>query len=88
MLDNINEFTCEQLALFCEASIETYRGTFTESNSEQLKQRYLKEALNYEKRLLNKTFTGAVRIGDLVIKAFFWGKIFEKVLSKAIKTPA
>lgn len=39
----------EQLTLLREISIETYRDTFIDSNSEALMQRYLSEALSPEK---------------------------------------
>jgi len=50
----INIFPCkaDQLNLLRDISIETYRDTFQESNSEALMQEYLGEALNIEKLTL------------------------------------
>lgn len=49
MVNNIKLCSREQLDLLRAVSIETYRDTFTDSNSEALMQRYLSEALSPEK---------------------------------------
>ena len=49
MVNNIKVCTVEQLDLLREISIETYRDTFIESNSEELMQKYLNDALTREK---------------------------------------
>ncbi|WP_019614959.1 GNAT family N-acetyltransferase [Psychromonas ossibalaenae] len=52
MVNNIKLCTSDQLGLLRDISIETYRDTFSESNSEELMIRYFSEALNKEKLLL------------------------------------
>lgn len=49
MSDCIKACTVSQLTLLREISIETYRDTFTESNSEALMESYLSSAFNIEK---------------------------------------
>ena len=49
MQNNIKICTTNQLDLLREISIETYRDTFSESNSEALMAQYFKDALNKEK---------------------------------------
>lgn len=49
MANNINLCCREQLNLLREISIETYRDTFIDSNSEALMQQYLSDALSCEK---------------------------------------
>ncbi|PKF60804.1 GNAT family N-acetyltransferase [Psychromonas sp. psych-6C06] len=49
MTINIKRCTVSQLNLLREVSIETYRDTFAESNSEQFMQQYLSDALNEKK---------------------------------------
>ncbi len=49
IINNITLCTRGQLDLLLEISIETYRDTFIESNSEELMQQYLNDALTREK---------------------------------------
>lgn len=49
MSENIKICTAQQLGLLRDISIETYRDTFSESNSEALMQSYLTNAFSLEK---------------------------------------
>ncbi|MCG6200048.1 GNAT family N-acetyltransferase [Psychromonas antarctica] len=49
MVNHIKACSCEQLELLRDISIETYRDTFTDSNSDALMQQYLDTALTREK---------------------------------------
>jgi ribosomal protein S18 acetylase RimI-like enzyme len=49
----------EQLNMLCDISIETYRDTFEDSNSEVLMQQYFSEALTPEKLLKELNIVGS-----------------------------
>lgn len=59
MTINIIPCKAEQLNLLREVSIETYRDTFEDSNSEELMQQYLSDALNLEKLSLEFQMIGS-----------------------------
>ncbi len=59
MTININLCTAEQLNLLRDISMETYRDTFAESNSEALMQQYFNDALNAQKLHLEFTTQGS-----------------------------